>query len=903
MKILLFAFCAFLVAASGYSQSIKGVVKDSQTGEEIIGALITVKDQSEKNTSSGLDGSFTLQGIQKFPVTVSCKLLGYSPSETIVTISQTLTIILLQPKEREIGEVVVYGDGPRNTEHSARAIERNAMNVLNVVSAKAIEISPDITVANVIQRVSGVTVERNSSGDGQYAILRGMDKRFNYTLVNGVKIPSPDNKNRFVPLDIFPAELLDRLEVTKSLTANMEGDGIGGAVNMVMKDAPSERLISANVATGYNSLFFDRDFQSFNNGSINKKSPNERYGLAYPVRMKDFSTKNLHVDEEKALPNLSAGLSFGDRFLSNRLGVVLAGSFQNSRRGSNSDMYGSAGSDGMQSITNRYFSDNQTRSGVHAKLDYKLSSSHKLMLYNAYMDFRNSQVRDAFGSQSETVRLRWNHQTILNSTLKGIHDFGKGKLHLDWSAVYSKATNETPDNTQVNIASVNGLTWVSQDAGATRCWEHNSDKDKTGYLNFTYHLKSGKYSLDLSAGGMYRDKKRTSFYNEYTFMPFDQSKPAETQRVLIKGQDWNNYDEIKFEVKEFGNLSDPLNYDASEKIGAGYFQTKLAYKTLEMVAGIRAEHTDQGYFLKFPTEGARNQGNQKYTDYLPSIHFKYGLDKNTNLRLSYAKSLNRPSFFEIVPYSQIYEDYKERGNPDLVHTTADNIDLRYEYFPRPSEQIMLGLFYKSIKSPIEFGMMNGFGQDTYYMPMNFGDAYNYGAEFDITKYFKRFGIKANYTFTHSRITTTKMDELSDPNAAGGSSHTTIYVDQKRPLFGQAEHVANLSLLYKDTNKGWDAQLAFSYTGQRICIVSRYYNRDSWQAGYVQLDASVEKRFKNRIALFAKATNIANSPMIQFVKSNSNNRDLQNVRRYDGGVVERYDRYGMNLMLGLRYRIQ
>ena len=106
------------------------------------------------------------------------------------------------------------------------------------MSAKAMELSPDITVANVIKRMSGVTVERNSSGEGQYAILRGMDKRYNYTLVNGIKIPSPDNKNRFVPLDIFPSEILDRIEVTKSLTADMEGDGIGGAVNLVMKDAP-----------------------------------------------------------------------------------------------------------------------------------------------------------------------------------------------------------------------------------------------------------------------------------------------------------------------------------------------------------------------------------------------------------------------------------------------------------------------------------------------------------------------------------------------------------------------------------------------------------------------------------------------------------------------------------------
>ncbi|XHR95104.1 TonB-dependent receptor plug domain-containing protein [Mucilaginibacter sp. UC70_90] len=74
-----------------------------------------------------------------------------------------------------------------STERTARRIEQQATQVMNVVSGRAIEVSPDLTVANVISRVSGVSVERNTNGDGQYAILRGMDKRYNYTLVNGVK--------------------------------------------------------------------------------------------------------------------------------------------------------------------------------------------------------------------------------------------------------------------------------------------------------------------------------------------------------------------------------------------------------------------------------------------------------------------------------------------------------------------------------------------------------------------------------------------------------------------------------------------------------------------------------------------------------------------------------------------
>ena len=131
-----------------------------------------------------------------------------------------------------------------------------------------------------------------------------------------------------------------------------------------------------------------------------------------------------------------------------------------------------------------------------------------------------------------------------------------------------------------------------------------------------------------------------------------------------------------------------------------------------------------------------------------------------NLRFSYARAINRPSFFEIVPYSIINEDYKEKGNPELKHTVADNIDLRYEFFPRSSEQLMVGLFYKNIKDPIEYGLLNE-GQDTYYKPMNFGTANNWGLEVDILKYFNWLGIKANYTYTYSKITTENHALYSD----------------------------------------------------------------------------------------------------------------------------------------------
>ncbi|HEY4788887.1 MAG TPA: TonB-dependent receptor, partial [Bacteroidales bacterium] len=702
----------------------------------------------------------------------------------------------------------------------------------------------------------------------------------------------------------------DRLEVSKSLTADMEGDGIGGATNMVMKDAPSNIQLTANLATGYNSLFFSNDYQSFDAAAINKKSPSEKYGLSYPVQMKDFTTKNLHLNSGKASPNLLGGFSFGDRFLKDKIGVMLAGSYQESIRGNSSDVYNpSVNPDGTQPFTHRFYSNQQTRLGIHNKFDVKLSENHKIMWYNAYMDLGTAQVREAIScntqttQNSQTTRLRWNHQAIMNSTLKGFHFFDHSKLNVDWYLSYGKALNETPDNFEIEeLINSNGITSVEQSDGTTRRWEHNSDKDLAGNANIKYsiNLKNGTI-LDLSTGGLYRNKVRNSYFNEYYFSPDDESK--DNPHELIRGVDYTNFDQIKFSVKSFGDLSNPLNYDATEKIGAGYVMGKLSLEKFRFIAGVRAEHTDQGYNLKFTTQGARNEGDQKYIDILPSLNIKYTVHKNANLHLSYYKAINRPSFFEIVPYTIINEDYTEHGNPDLKHTRADNFDLRYEYFPSPLEQFMIGFFYKRIQDPIEFGMMNGFGQDTYYMPMNFGDANNYGVEMDVIKYFGWLGMKANYTYTSSDITTTKMKVIANPDTSAENKILTEYVNQTRPLFGQAEHVVNFSLLFKDKRNGWEGQLSFAYTGKRICIVSRYLDDDTWQAGYITLDASAEKKFKSGWTLFVKASNILNSPMIQYIKRNANNDQITDVKTYHGAVEDRKEYYGLNIAVGLKFKFQ
>lgn len=863
---------------------LNGRVNDAQSGEELMGAAISVKEAPDKKTVTGLDGSFTLS-VDRSKYTLICSYVGYKYLEIEVDSTTKIIEIPMKTDDIELAAVTVIARNPGRTEAGAIGIEKQAMNVINVMSAKSIELSPDITVANVIQRMSGVTVERNSSGEGQYAILRGMDKRYNYTLVNGIKIPSPDNKNRFVPLDIFPSEMLDRLEVTKSLTADIEGDGIGGAVNLVMKDAPSSRQFTINVSTGYNAMYFDRDFQSFRYGDIAKKSPYEAKGQPddYKVTGSDFKMSNMHMTWKKPLPDLMAGMSYGNRFLNDRLGVMVAGSFLNTYRGKESRIYYQPGT-AHNGIENRNYSTQQTRIGVHLKLDYHINRNHELTWYTGYIDLTEAESRDGKDDKERHVRMKWDHQYILNSTLKGVHKLtGNGNLMINWAAAISKAFSETPDNTEINILGSH----IQTSGAATRRWEHNSDRDLTGYLNFSYNLKlcDGSF-LVFYAGGMWRDKKRNSVFNEYTFDSATGSKNPQ-----YEGVDWTNFDEILITPRPYGNIGDPLNYDASEKIGAGYGMMKYTTDRIELTAGIRIEYTNQGYILKFARD-ADPEGNQKYTDALPSIHAKYTLHDHADIRLSYARAINRPSFFEIVPYSIINEDYKEKGNPDLKHTVADNFDIRYEIFPRSSEQLMIGFFYKHLKNPIEYGLINE-GQDTYYKPMNFGNANNFGAEIDILKYFNWFGIKANYTYTHSKITTGKRLMVGAE---------VVSKQQSRPLFGQAAHVANLSFLIKNIKRGWEGQLAGSYTGKRLSDISNWYDDDIWENGYFQLDISMEKTWKNGISIFAKASNLLNTPLLKYIQSGPHTTDVDS-DRHNGNVIERKEWHGQSFMIGIRYKLQ
>ena len=926
---------AALLAASAtaiQAHTLDGIVKDNKTGEPLIGTVVRVKELPNVGTTTGLDGSFTLHELpDKGKYTLVVSFMAYKTKEIVVDVANDDKVDIPMDEDlKQLGEVVVTGRREYRSDRSAVETVKNAGNVLNVMSQQSIQLSPDVNVASVLQRVSGVTMERDASGEASYAILRGMDKRYNYTLVNGVKIPSPDDKNRYIPLNIFPSDLMDRLVVSKSLTADMEGDAAGGVVDMVMKDAPSCFQLQANAAIGTTDYFWKdgRDYLTSNRSDYTKKAPYEAFGSEYKASMSDFKNGPMQLKSHSMpAPNFIGGLSVGNRFWNDRLGVMLAGSIQNTFRGTERTYNSVKMASGEQAmyiskLNHRYYSIHDLTTGVHAKVDLTLPK-HKIEWYNMYVRTNSKGVRynNSIGTeyigansytQDDEIRSLSTTQSIFATNLKGTHHLTKN-FTLDWSGIFSQAKEEDPDRTYVTLSNsvsteadadgniLSGNLWDTNKnitktfpKDAERRFQHNMDTDWAGYINLTYdtHFANDVEAL-WKAGAQYRRKERCNRYYSYIFSPADNAQD-------LDGNGLEQFDNVDWVCKTPYSQASQLNYNSKEHIGGAYTMVTLKTKIGELIAGFRAEHTNQIYTMLQHFRNMGQTGEQSYWDYLPSASLKWTPTKNMNIRLSYYRSINRPGFYEIVPYQIMGEEYQEKGNPNLKRARIDNIDLRWEWFPSKTEQILAGVFYKYLKDPIEQVFVTsdgkiGAGTDAYYMPDNLGNAKNMGFEIDVIKYIRHFGIKANYTYTYSKITTSKREYKE------GSAEYKSGVTQSRPLVNQAPHTANISLLYKDTENGWNAQLASSFTGAKLALVSPFKDADQWDKAMFGLDLSAEKQFKNGFSIFFKANNLLDAKRERYLKT-VNESNLQYADQKSNKTIIGTYKYGRTFLLGVRYKL-
>jgi hypothetical protein len=890
---VLVAFCCFsnCVFASG----IKIRVTDKVTQKPLANVSIKIRNSAiAAVTDSG--GYYYFDKIPAGNITLFVSAENYKQQVLNLVIAENKIAELNVALERlkiDLNEVVITAKANPRSDQQSRLTEKNSIPLLDIASGDLIEHTGSNTAGDVVQHIQGLSVTHTNTGNSDKAIIRGMEAKYSYTLINGFKIPSPDDKSRYISLDLFPAELLQSVQVYKSLTADMEGDAIGGAVNLVMRQPPDEPLLQINLGTGYSGYFFDKQYRTFNSGVVQDRSPYERFGPSYYATGADFTKDNLSFYNKQPLPDATFNILFGRKFFNNKLGFIAAADYKNIKTGSDGFFIPLNAQPNLNNVPafsdfykQSYYNDKITVS-TNEQFVYQPDSTNKFTLSYFYLNQKDIETRSmtdtslALGrSGAGTGRIylsegsRVHEQDINNINLKGNHSYND--LSVDWAGVYSLADGRYPDWAELTantgrLPGVNGT--ITQLplllAPLNRIWLGNKERDMDVYLDLHYKPKFFNQKLTFSGGGLIRDKHRDNFYNSYTFSPTINQPFTNIYQAI-----WENNNGPQ---NPLGDVNNPNTYTATERINAYYLMADLQTGRSEFSGGLRLEQTAQNFISAIdPNITYGKTVNINYNDWLPDLHWKYTIDDKQQLKASYFKGISRPALYDITFATIAYEDYNVAGNPFLKRTQADNFDLSYLWDKTKNSEFKAGVFYKHIIDAYEKTLLNG-NDELYPIPQNglnytpagvlteqlknTGNAVNYGAEFFYSYTWLNFVVTFNYTYTSSNITRMKKFltrvNPDDPT----SEQVTVTKPEEGPLEGQSKNLANVNLLYKNMPGKWLANISFIYTGKRIDLVSPWYNLDYWQRQNISVNLSAEKRLSGRFKIKLSAANLFNNGII------------------------------------------
>ena len=384
-------------------------------------------------------------------------------------------------------------------------------------------------------------------------------------------------------------------------------------------------------------------------------------------------------------------------------------------------------------------------------------------------------------------------------------------------------------------------------------------------LNYSQLFKMNDRNGKVKFGGAYIDKIRDSKQNMFSVKRQGAIDFDGTAADFLQDDNMIWPDNWQVVYYENSLLTDDKNsYNGTETVFAGYGLVDLSVTDkLRIVAGARYEHSDifvenKVDTIEYPTNvddydnGGFNEG-----DILPSVNLVYGVTGHMNLRLGYNKTVARPVFRELAPYASY--DYKaglrKIGNPDLEKTSVDNLDLRWEWFVRPGEILSFSAFYKYFQNPIELrDKEQAANPEIHYE--NIADSRLYGLEFEMRKRLdfvealRNFSIGANVTLVKSIVnedsTRLVSARMVDPDWA-----------ETRPMFGQSPYVINTYLNYHHFERGWDVNLGYNVSGQKLVLVNKAATPDVYEQPFPMLDFNISKQFENGISVKLSADNLLN----------------------------------------------
>ena len=712
--------------------TVVGTVKDS--GNSLLqSALVELLPLGRKAVTDS-QGQFRITEVPTGEYTLSVSYVGLAVSNVpvVVQAGQEATANAVLQVASQVDQVIVSAERLQG-EAEAINIERNAENIVQVLPGKVIISLPNTNIADAVGRVPSVSLERDE-GEGKYVQIRGTEPRLSSVTVNGVNLPSPEGAVRNIKLDAVPADLVERIEVFKTLSANQDADGVGGTVNLVTRTAGEKPIYVLGGTGGYNPI-------------QNGYGRGEFYG------------------------------TFGKRFgTSKKLGFLLNGTFDKTNRGIDDlepsqtilqDPQGNnaAVSNGEDERSYNYY---RTRYGFSAGIDYNIKPGTSVYAKGFYSDFHdfgetwvytpnsgntiksvngsqitfdnatdcaainlaNPNANCAPGSYQYRHYIRRPDQQVYSFLTGARHDLSATLITYEFAA--SRSHNIGGQDFQTTNFSGNqtadlALSLKDPLRPKFTALDDTDIYDPTQYLiassSFTRYIATqlnfqGAASLarrynahshfgTFEIGIKIRNSHSTQNENDQIYD--NNSSSVTLQSVLgtytnpayygnffrIGSRSYgptSSYNLIQQAIQRglgaspsqflldqatSDRRSNGAFFDANERIYAGYAQNVISFRKLRLQTGVRFDAADTGFAANQFT--AQNPGNPTevfqstgYFNALPSVQAQYQIEKNTNLRANYSQGIARPNIGDLVPTTIV--DPNATPRPGLVQ--EGNPDLK-----------------------------------------------------------------------------------------------------------------------------------------------------------------------------------------------------------------------------------
>jgi TonB-dependent receptor len=788
--------------------------------------------------------------------------------------TMTLDIGIVMSRFAETVNVTGQSVDAETSSAAAQLVERrNADVITDNVGAQEMRANGDSDAAAALSRVTGMSVV-----DNQYVFVRGLGERYSNTTLAGSVVPTTEPDKKVVPLDLFPAGLIDSVQVAKSYSPDKSAEFAGGLVQIIPLKLPNRPVVDlsyglsySSTATGKDILLSPvngRDAWGFDDGarSLPANFPSNkivRRGIFTPdvgysaQEITSFGRALENVWRPQAAdgaPGQNWSVSAGNRF--GKLGFVASAthSYREQYVEENRRFFRVASGSGATAELDKIsdyamqYGTQRAQLGIVGNIAYQFTPNHRLGIENFYTHSGRDEGRYFEGDNTDNgfnyrdYRVQYVEEGMISNGVTGEHFFqGLANSRFDWRANVARADRNEPDLREtlyqgpLSTSSTTNRTFVLADESQSgfRMFNMLDDKTVDASANWAMLSNTGGRPTQYKFGINYVERTRDFQSRRFRFIPVILTKdgPALTNLTAMPETLYtNNNIGTAFRFNEETRPTDA--YEGNQTTASGYGMVDVAFSArTRIIAGARIENFDQevstfdpfGLFVRKSTAENRN------TDIFPAINFVRAMAGNSNLRFSYGATVNRPEFRELAEFefTDVVGNRATKGNPNLDRALIQNVDARWERFTGSRGVLATSVFFKHFDKPIERVILAAVQPIATFQNAN--SARNVGFELEAGQEIGRhFFVNANYTFVDSRITLLP-DQL------------TTQTSLERALAGQSKNLFNMT--FEGTAGGFAARLLFNYFGDRIADVGANDAPDVVEQGRGSLDFVVSQRVR------------------------------------------------------------